>query len=59
MRMKIEIIVDYDEATVDNEEYLRRALEQEILSEIHEGMLTPTMTEVVDEYSFSVKVEKC
>lgn len=58
MRVKILIEVDYDEATISDEERLRHNLEQEVRGEISEGMLTPTLEEVVDEYTLSVEVEK-
>lgn len=57
MRVKIMITVDYDEAVVTDKNRLRRYVEQEVFDQIQEGMLTPTLEEVVDDYSLSVTVE--
>lgn len=57
MRVKILITADYDEATIIDRDRLRLNLEQEVFSKIQEGMLTPTLEEVIDDYSLSVTVE--
>ena len=57
MRVKILITADYDEATIADKDRLRLNIEQEVFGEIQEGMLTPTLEEVVDDYSLSVTVE--
>lgn len=56
MRMKIEINVDYDEATVGDIDELRDGLEAEVSSAIHRGMLTPSMEEVVDGFELVLSV---
>lgn len=58
MRVKIEINVDYDEASVSDPVDLAMSLRTEVLSVIHRGMLTPTptMEEVVDDYDVSILI---
>ena len=57
MRVKVEINIDYDDATIKDKLQLKKALEDEISQEILEGLLTPTLEEVIDDYSFSVSID--
>ena len=55
MRLVITFKVDYDEATVPDEEELRRSVEAECMVAVGRGLLTTEDEVVVDEYNLSVK----